>query len=160
MIKMTMQTIINLLLAYWGVIAIVIVFGVYAIFNWQNAKKIILGLMLQLEREAETLALSTGDAKFQFVVDKGYQLLPQGARVFITPAMFTSLAQSLYDGAKKYLTKYIPEPVTTPTIAPVIPVVVPADIPTPAPVETLTTPTTPISTVADNATADAQTINP
>ena len=129
---MDIQTILNIALTYWGAIAVVLAFVVYAIFNWQNAKKIILGLMLQLEREAETLALATGDAKFQFVVDKGYQLLPQGARMFITPAMFESLAQSLYDGAKKYLTKYIP---TAPTIAPVAVEAVPASIPTQVPVE-------------------------
>jgi len=130
---MTIQTITTLAQTYWGIIAVVIFFGFYSIFHWQNAKKIILSLMLQLEKEATTLALTTGDAKFQFVVDKGYQLLPQGARMFITPAMFTSLAQSMYDQAKKYLVKYMP--VTAPTIAPVEPVDTPASIPAPTPVE-------------------------
>ena len=114
---MTIQAITNLAQSHWGVIAVVLCFMVYAIFHLQNAKKIILGLMLQLEKEAETLALSTGDAKFQFVVDKGYQLLPQGARVFITPAMFTSLAQGLYDSAKKYLVDYVPSETTIPVKA-------------------------------------------
>jgi hypothetical protein len=106
---MTIQGITNLGQVYWGVIAVVLGFGIYAIFQHQNAKKIILGLMLQLEKEAETLALATGDAKFQFLVDKGYQMLPQGARMFITPAMFRSLAQNLYDQAKKYIVDYIPK---------------------------------------------------
>jgi len=97
------NTVISILHQYWGIIAVILGFGVYAIFQRQTTKKIILSLMLQLEKEAETLALATGDAKFQFLVDKGYQLLPQGARVFITPAMFTSLAQNLYDKAKSYL---------------------------------------------------------
>lgn len=132
-----LSLLLSFLLAYWGVAAVLIFFVVYAIYNWQNAKKIILGLMLQLEKEAETLALSTGDAKFQFVVDKGYQLLPQGARVFITPAMFESLAQDLYDSAKKYLVKYIPNPVVSaPTISPVAPETIPVSIPIPVPVET------------------------
>lgn len=104
-----MNTLISLLQSYWGIIVVTLCFVIYAVFQREQAKKIILGLMLQLEKEAETLVLSTGDAKFQFLVDKGYQLLPQGARVFITPAMFTSLAQSLYDGAKKYLAGYIPD---------------------------------------------------
>jgi hypothetical protein len=100
---------ISILQGYWGIIVVVLGFGVYALFQRQNAKKIILGLMLQLEKEAETLALSTGDAKFQFLVDKGYQMLPQGARAFITPAMFQSLAQNLYDQAKKYIVDFIPK---------------------------------------------------
>lgn len=102
-----MDILMNVLQNYWGVLVVVLGFGVYAIFQRQNAKRIILGLMLQIEKEAESLALSTGDAKFQFVVDKGYQLLPQGARIFITPTMFESLCQSLYDQAKKYLEKYL-----------------------------------------------------
>jgi len=150
---MTIQTLTTLAQTYWGIIAVVLFFGFYSIFHWQNAKKIILGLMFQLEKESVTLAISTGDAKFQFVVDKGYQLLPQGARIFITPAMFESLARSMYDQAKKYITKYMP--VTAPTIAPVAPVVVPASIPIPVPV---VTPVTVSEPVVDSATVDSQPI--
>lgn len=142
---MTIQILTNVAQAYWGIIAVIIGFIVYAVFNWQNAKKIILGLMLQLEKEAETLALSTGDAKFQFVVDKGYQLLPQGARIFITPAMFTALAKSLYDEAKKYLVKYMPQPIAT---APMIAsVAIPAS-PTPTEASVVTPDPAPVAAPA------------
>lgn len=131
-----LQSYLGLVLqSYWGVILVVLGFGVYTIFQRQNAKKIILSLMLRLEKEAETLALTTGDAKFQFVVDKGYQLLPQGARIFITPAMFKALAQTLYDEAKKYLEKYLH------TDEPVLPPVSPSEIPPVDPVQAVPVPT-------------------
>ncbi|WP_088186028.1 hypothetical protein [Desulfosporosinus sp. FKA] len=98
-----MDVVISLLQQYWGIGAVVVGFGVYAFFNLQSAKKIILSVMLQLEKNAEALVLSTGEQKFDYLVTRGYQILPQSARVFITPAMFSSLAQTLYDRAKKYL---------------------------------------------------------
>lgn len=100
---MNVSLILSLIQPFWGIISAVLGFGVYAFFNLQSAKKIILSLMLQLEKQAETLALTTGDQKFDYLVTNGYQMLPQSARIFITPAMFKSLAQSLYDKAKKYL---------------------------------------------------------
>lgn len=108
---MDYQQILNILLPYWGIAIGALGFGVYSIYNWQTAKKIILSIMLQLEKEAESLCLSTGDAKFQFLLDKGYQMLPYGARMIISPAIFQTIAQNLYDDAKKYLVKYVP---TTP----------------------------------------------
>lgn len=100
---MSVAFILGLIQPFWGIISALFGFGVYAFFNLQSAKKIILSLMLQLEKQAETLALTTGDQKFDYLVTRGYQILPQSARIFITPAMFQSLAQKLYDQAKKYL---------------------------------------------------------
>jgi len=100
---MDFQTIINLLLPYWGIIAVALGFGGYVLFQRDGAKKIILSLIIRIEKEAETLALNTGADKFQFLVDRGYQLLPTPARLLITQKMFESLAQSLYNSAKNYL---------------------------------------------------------
>jgi len=100
---MILQTIINLLLPYWGIIGVVLGFGGYFLFQRDGAKKIILSLMLRLEKEAESLCLTNGTDKFQFLVDRGYQLLPVPARLLITQKMFESLAQSLYNTAKNYL---------------------------------------------------------
>lgn len=97
------QIALNLLQSYWGIISTILGFVVYTYFNVQDAKKTILSIMLQLEKQAEALALSTGEQKFDYLVTKGYQIIPQSARVFITPNMFRSLAQALYDEAKKYL---------------------------------------------------------
>jgi len=119
--KMDFATIINLLLPYWGIIAVALVFGGYVLFQRDNAKKIILSLIIRIEEEAESLALNSGADKFQFLVDRGYQLLPTAARLLITQKMFDSLAQSLYDTAKNYLIVAKPKEVITetPILAPV-----------------------------------------
>jgi|GEM_PF-2553599 len=100
---MDFQFFIALLIPYWGLITVVLGFVVYGLFQRENAKKIILSLMLRLEKEAESLALETGDAKLQFMLDKGYQLLPAGVRMFISESTFDELATSLYNKAKSYL---------------------------------------------------------
>ena len=100
---MDFQMIINLLLPYWGIITSGIGFVVYALFQRENAKKIILSIMLRLEKEAESLALQTGDDKLEFMLDKGYQLLPGSVRIFLPQVTFNELAKSLYDKAKGYL---------------------------------------------------------
>lgn len=89
--------------AYWGMVLVAVVFAVYAVFQRGQAKQIILSLMLRVEKEAEALALATGDAKFAFVVEKGWELLPTGAKVFLPKVLFIELARTLYEQAKKYL---------------------------------------------------------
>ena len=100
---MDFQNLINMAQNYWGFISVVLGFGGYAIFQRENAKKIILSLMLRLEKEAETLALNTGDEKLEFMTEKGYQLLPSSVRLFIPQATFNNLVKSLYNKAKGYL---------------------------------------------------------
>lgn len=59
--------------------------------------------MLRAEKEAEIMLFKTGDEKFVFVVDYGYQLLPAYVKMFITYKMFEDMAKSLYGSAKGYL---------------------------------------------------------
>lgn len=100
---MDFQTFINLFQQYWGIISTILGFIVYALVQRENAKKIILSLMLRLEKEAENLALTTGDDKLEFMLEKGYQLLPANVKLFVPQATFNDLAKSLYDKAKGYL---------------------------------------------------------
>jgi len=100
---MDIQNIISLAQNYWGFISVALGFGGFAFFQREQAKKIILSLMLRLEKEAETLALNTGDEKLEFMMDKGYQLLPASVRLFVPQATFNGLVKSLYDKAKAYL---------------------------------------------------------
>ena len=166
---MDVQSIINLLLPYWGIIAVVFGFGGYALFQHDSAKKIILSLIIRIEKEAESLALNTGADKFQFLVERGYQLLPTPARLFITLPMFESLAQSLYNTAKLYLVvekapvtpitetpATIPQPIISdpaqPILSdvPVIPVVPEAPV-TPIITEIPVTPIPPVITIIEPA---------
>jgi len=89
---------------YWGVILFVLCFVVYLITQGRSkATQIILSLMLRAEKESEALLLKTGDEKFMFVVDFGYQRLPAYVRAFITYTMFKDMANTLYASAKNYL---------------------------------------------------------
>lgn len=47
--------------------------------------------------------MQTGEEKFRFVVERGYQLLPKYIKMFITYRMFVELANELYREAKSYL---------------------------------------------------------
>lgn len=99
-----MDVFLSTLQSYWGIILFVICFVIYLVSQGKTrATQIILSLMLRAEKEAESLLLQTGDQKFAFVVDKGYQLLPRTVRLFITYAMFEDMAKLLYASAKNYL---------------------------------------------------------
>lgn len=100
-----MEQVLVFLQSYWGIFAVGIGFGIYGLFERQKAKDTILSLMLQVEKNAETLALTTGDEKFQFVVDNGYQALPAVVKTVVTKEVFQTLARNLYDSAKSYLTQ-------------------------------------------------------
>lgn len=63
------------------------------------AKSKIKLLMLSAEKYAEQLMLDNGQAKFNWVVDKGYNMLPAPVRMFVSYAMFKAVAQSLFDDA-------------------------------------------------------------
>lgn len=99
-----MGTFLNMLKDYWGVLILLI--GALAFLVTQGrarAGQIILSLMLQAEKNAEEYVLQTGDAKFNFVVQQGYSLLPKVIKAFITFDMFAQMANNLYAGAKQYL---------------------------------------------------------
>ena len=88
------------------------------------AEKLLLGLMLQVEKSAEALALQTGDEKFKYVCDKGYELMPSATKLLISKGVFINLAMQVYDKAKSYLkvlditpSVIVTEPATSPEIA-------------------------------------------
>lgn len=99
-----MDVFLSYLQGYWGIILFIIGCVVFLIMQGRTkATEIILSLMLRAEKEAEDLVLQTGDQKFSFVVNKGYQLLPRTVRLFITFTMFEEMAKLLYKSAKEYL---------------------------------------------------------
>ncbi|HHY27708.1 MAG TPA: hypothetical protein GX523_13385 [Desulfitobacterium dehalogenans] len=99
-----METALSYVQNFWGLLLVVAVFIIY-LFSQGRAKagKILLSLMLRLEKQAEEYALQTGEEKFGFVVERGYQLLPKYVKMFITYKMFVELANKLYEEAKNYL---------------------------------------------------------
>ncbi|AFM02396.1 hypothetical protein Desde_4135 [Desulfitobacterium dehalogenans ATCC 51507] len=99
-----METALGYIQNFWGLLLVVAVFIIYLIsLGRTKAGKIVLSLMLRLEKQAEEYALQTGEEKFGFVVEKGYQLLPKYVRLIFSYKMFVELADRLYDDAKNYL---------------------------------------------------------
>ncbi|WP_019851535.1 hypothetical protein [Desulfitobacterium sp. PCE1] len=99
-----METALGSIQNFWGLLLVVAVFIIYLISQGKaKAGKIVLSLMLRLEKQAEEYALQTGEEKFGFVVEKGYQILPKYVRLIFSYNMFVELADRLYDEAKNYL---------------------------------------------------------
>ncbi len=99
-----METALGYVNQFWGLLLVMAVFIIYVISQGRaKAGKIVLSLMLRLEKQAEEYALQTGEEKFGFVVEKGYQLLPRYVRLVLSYKMFEELAGKLYEEAKNYL---------------------------------------------------------
>ncbi len=99
-----METALGYVQDFWGLLLVVAAFIIYLVSQGRaKAGKILLSLMLRLEKQAEEYALQTGEEKFRFVVERGYQLLPEYIKMFITYRMFVELANELYEEAKSYL---------------------------------------------------------
>jgi hypothetical protein len=101
---------IDLVSQYWGVGAVAVGAGIYFVTHKSiaisYAKTKISKLMLAAEKAAEQLVLNTGSEKFDWVVDKGYDLLPSAVRIFISKPLFKSLVQELFDEAKAFALKH------------------------------------------------------
>ncbi len=99
-----METALGYVNQFWGLLLVMAVFIIYLISQGRaKAGQIVLSLMLRLEKQAEEYALQTGEEKFGFVVEKGYQLLPKYVRLVLSYKMFEELAGKLYEEAKSYL---------------------------------------------------------
>lgn len=90
------------------------------------AKKKASTLIFAAEKYSETLLLSYGKEKMDFVVSEGYKLLPSMVRVFISMDTFRNEAQKLFDFAKSVADSKakdiaVPNVTVTPVIAPVEP---------------------------------------
>lgn len=110
-----MEAALNYAQDYWGLLLVAVVFIIYLISQGRaKAGQIVLSLMLRLEKQAEEYALQTGEEKFGFVVEKGYQLLPRYVRLVISYKMFVELADRLYNEAKNYLTNLNEKPIAAP----------------------------------------------
>ncbi len=65
----------------------------------------LLSLMLRVEKDSDDLLLKDGNEKFNYVVEKGYMLLPKPVRLIVSPKTFERIAVILYIEAKRTLLK-------------------------------------------------------
>lgn len=93
----------DILTQYWG-LAVAFVIGAAYVATHRTtalayAKKRAIALMLTAEKRAEALILADGPAKFAWVVDKGYDMLPAAVRLFVSKPLFKTIVQALFDEA-------------------------------------------------------------
>ncbi|KIL36267.1 hypothetical protein SD70_31770 [Gordoniibacillus kamchatkensis] len=74
-----------------------------------QAKKMAMTLMLGAEKRAEQLILVTGQDKFNWVIDKGYDLMPAWLRMFIGKPAFRKIVQELFDNTVRIAKQYVDE---------------------------------------------------
>jgi hypothetical protein len=103
----------TLITDYWGLLGS-FAFGVlYLVMHrglaMSQAKKTAMTLMLAAEKKAEQLILITGQDKFNWVIDKGYDLMPAALRIFIGKPAFRMIVQELFDGTVRTAKQYIEE---------------------------------------------------
>lgn len=90
---------------WWGLILILFLFGAYAIYDYEAAKKKIVGLIFIAEERAREKALETGKQKFDWVVFNGYRYLPVWLRLVMSEELFAKLVQSIFDGIVQWAEK-------------------------------------------------------
>lgn len=92
---------------YWGIGVAVVIGGGWAVTHKKAAlaftKSKIKTLMLAAEKGAEDFVLENGPAKLEWVVEKGYVVLPPLVKLFVSKDLFRILVQSLFDEAKEYI---------------------------------------------------------
>lgn len=76
---------------YWGIISLILGAIVYLLSAKGKASSIIKTHMLGVEKNAEQLALTTGDQKFNYVASEGYAILPAWAKLAISQTTFVAI---------------------------------------------------------------------
>lgn len=90
---------------FWGLIALLVCVVLYRETAFSFAKQKAAHLMLIAEKRAEEFLLETGRDKFEWVVEKGYSILPAVVKMFISYKVFRIIVQELFDAAIDYAEK-------------------------------------------------------
>jgi len=97
-----MQVILDFLMNYWGIIGVVVLFGIELYREREVAVKRIRDLMFLAEEKGRKHILKTGEEKFNWVLDNGYAYMPPILKTFVSKDLFAALVQSVYDQIMKW----------------------------------------------------------
>lgn len=92
-----------LLWEYRFVIAVVICFVLFFLFEREKGYKILYNLMLQAKRLAKDAILKSGKAQEDWVVEKALYLLPVSWKVFVTEKQVREIVRWLFQKGKDLL---------------------------------------------------------
>lgn len=82
---------------WWGLLFVLVVIVVMAVFRRQTLKRIAIRLIFVAEERSRQYALRTGKEKFEWVVENGYGLIPPWLKLFVTKEMFSVIVQTVFD---------------------------------------------------------------
>lgn len=86
----------DLLLQHWAIPVGIIALAIWAALDWKGFKGSVAGMMLYVEKNAETLLLTNGEAKHEWVVAKTYPLLPVWIKGFITEDRYHVIVEAIF----------------------------------------------------------------
>lgn len=92
-----MTEVLEFIVSWWGLLALVIIFALKLIFDYEATLKRIRELIYLAEEHAKKEALKTGKEKFEWVKSEGYKYLPATLKLFVSQELFGVLVQSVFD---------------------------------------------------------------
>lgn len=93
----------KVLFEYRFIIAFLLCFVIFALFEWEKTKGIISNLMLTAKSMAKDAILESGEEQEQWVLERAYMYLPGWITMFIPKEVMRKLIKYLYHMAKDYL---------------------------------------------------------
>lgn len=87
---------------WWGLIGVVLIIALKFIFDRKNMVEKTVELIYLAEEKAKQCVLNTGEEKFQWVVENGYQYLPATVKLFISKALYAVIVQEIFDRIKEW----------------------------------------------------------
>lgn len=97
------MNILSILWEWRFVIIVAVAFLLFCLLEWNKAKSILYGIMLQAKRLAKDAVLNSGQEQEEWVVKKAYQFLPAVFKLFLSEELMQKLIHWLYHAAKDYL---------------------------------------------------------
>ena len=97
-----MAEVLQFIDSWWGLLTVVLFLIGYAIYDWRKARKLIASMIFHAEERAKELVLENGEAKFNWVKENTYPMLPKWMRLFLTQNMYRALIQKVFDELKKW----------------------------------------------------------
>lgn len=87
---------------WWGLITVAIMLIIYIVRDYEKAKFRIASKIFIAEERARELALATGEAKFNWVKNNTYHLLPKWMKILLSEEMYQELIQRVFNELKRW----------------------------------------------------------
>ncbi len=97
-----MSAILEFIVNWWGLIGFAIIVVLKFVYDRKNMVEKIVELIFLAEEKAKKHVLKTGEEKFQWVIENGYQYLPTALKPFISREFYAVIVQAVFDRIVKW----------------------------------------------------------